>query len=140
VRDRIHYAASHEAEVKTYSLDGQLRRVTRFPGDQPYLQELPSFQNMVADSECHLWIQAYARLEDDLSPLWRVFDTTGAWLGTVMLPPNSDKVLQIGRDFVMILTLGADDVPFIRIHRLQKPGANASLEASHCVPPWPGRR
>jgi hypothetical protein len=140
VRDRIHYAASHEAEVKTYSLDGQLRRVTRFPGDQPYLQELPSFQNMVADSECHLWIQAYARLEDYLSPLWRVFDTTGAWLGTVMLPPNSDKVLQIGRDFVMILTLGADDVPFIRIHRLQKPGANASLEASHCVPPWPGRR
>jgi len=73
----------------------------------------PAFQRLLTDSEGHLWAQLPAFQGGRLT--WIVFDPEGRALGTVQTPPERDlHIREIGRDFLLGVGRGPDDVPVVR--------------------------
>jgi len=77
---------------------------------------------MHTDTEGNLWVlRRTSRYQPD-EPLADVLDPDGTWLGTVRLPDGVVRVLSIGTGNLIVLSRDALDVPYIRVHRIQKPG------------------
>jgi hypothetical protein len=80
---------------------------------------------MHTDTEGNLWVlRRTSRYQPD-EPLADVLDPDGRWLGTVRLPDGIERVLSIGTGNLIVLWRDALDVPYIRVHRIQKPEDSA---------------
>jgi hypothetical protein len=87
---------------------------------------MPAFEAIVVDALGNVWTKHYRLTSRYLQPddpaepnLWTVFDSAGALIGDVTLPPNL-RVTQIGNDWVLGIWTDADDVQHVRTHRIIK--------------------
>lgn len=80
---------------------------------------------MHADTEGNLWVLRRTSGYQPDEPLADVLDPDGTWLGTVRLPDGLERVLSIGSGNLVVLWRDALDVPYIRVHRIEKPGDSA---------------
>ena len=90
--------------------------------DLPIADYKPAYSRLLVDDQGLLWVQQFGRWglygpgpSDD----WWVFDTSGRWLGAVVMPPDL-RVVAVEKDFVIGVFLDALDVENIRLHRLNK--------------------
>jgi hypothetical protein len=133
-------------EIREYSFSGTLRRLIRLDepaqpvtrseydrlaavmaGESERLQKAyaaaplptnhPAFVELIVDQTGQLWARIYSALNSD--PSWLVFDVNGRCLGAVTLPSGLE-VQHIGSDFVLGRWRGADDVEYVRMHRLRR--------------------
>jgi len=82
---------------------------------------IPAIGAVHTDTEGNLWVlRRTSRYQPD-EPLADVLDPDGTWLGTVRLRDGVVRVLSIGTGNLIVLARDALDVPYIRVHRIQKP-------------------
>jgi hypothetical protein len=86
----------------------------------PALATLPYFSGLHRDAEGGVWVREFAPLPTD-SVRFRVFDNTGQWLGSTVLPPRSN-VLDIGRTRLLVSWQDDDDLEYLRVYRLMRGG------------------
>jgi hypothetical protein len=95
--------------------------------NEPYSSSVPAFSQLIVDGASRLWVRdahlADAAWAGQLNTLpviastWSVFDASGRWLCDVTMPARflpSD----IGRDYVLGLARGTDDVETVALYRL----------------------
>ena len=90
--------------------------------DLPIADCKPAYSRLLVDDQGLLWVQQFGRWSlygPGPSDQWWVFDTSGRWLGAVVMPPDL-TVLAVGKDFVIGVFLDALDVQNIRLHRLNR--------------------
>jgi hypothetical protein len=103
--------------------DAQISRMTGAPAPAsaeplPSRPTMPAFDHLIVDSEGYLWVRDF--VVDRAAPSrWSIFDASGAWLGTVELPPGL-YVSQIGPDWVLGRTKDELDVEHVRLYRLSR--------------------
>jgi hypothetical protein len=74
---------------------------------------------LLADDEGNLWVSEYARPGSDRN-VRLVFDSTGAWLGSVELPSGFGPQ-HIGPDFILGKRRDSLDVEHVLLYPLRKP-------------------
>ena len=90
--------------------------------DLPIADYKPAYSRLLVDDQGLLWVQQFGRWSlygPGPSDQWWVFDTSGRWLGAVVMPPDL-TVLAVEKDFVIGVFLDALDVQNIRLHRLNR--------------------
>jgi hypothetical protein len=80
---------------------------------------------MHTDTEGNLWVLRGTSGYQPDEPQADVLDPDGTWLGTVRLPDGIVRVLSIGSERLIALWRDPLDVPYIRVHRIQKPEDSA---------------
>lgn len=98
--------------------------------EKPYPEFLPAYSAILATPTGEIWVR-----EPDLTgapgcwclaglstvpSTWSVFDADGQWLADAAMPPRFIP-LEIGADYVLGRSRGADDVPHVVTYRLDKP-------------------
>ena len=98
--------------------------------DDTYPEVVPAYAAILATPTGEIWVR-----EPDLTGApgcwclagmptvqskWSVFDPTGRWLGDVSMPARFIP-LEVGADYVLGRSRGADDVPHAVMYRLEKP-------------------
>lgn len=83
---------------------------------------MPVFDDLVVDPDGWVWVRRYNLPWEDTVSIMDVHDTSGKWQGTVKLPssPARPYLLDIGRDYVLLLMIGDLDIPHIVKYRLLK--------------------
>lgn len=99
------------------------------PGRRPELRERlrednfpdtrPAYDRFLIDPAGRLWVRAFRGPGDERSR-WSVFDTAGAWLGDVGMPPRF-RATEIGVDHVLGVRRGDLDVPRVELYRIRRP-------------------
>jgi len=89
----------------------------------PIPERMPPYGALQADSRGNLWVGAWA-MYPEIARSWDVFDTTGAWLGAVPLPPGFDP-RDIGDDWVLGVERDELDVESVVVYPLGKGGPPA---------------
>ena len=86
----------------------------------------PAYDDLRTDAEGNVWARAprtdpasLASRDAAVPTQWSVFDTSGAWLGDVILPAGLEPH-EIGPDFVLGVWRDEDGVFYVRMHRLEK--------------------
>lgn len=111
-------------------LDEQAERMPEFAAETrsqrqivaetPFHKTLPAISMMGIDRSGNLWVTGlhswWSRASEDP---WDVFDRTGRWLTTVLVPQHL-RVLEIGDQYVIAAVRDELDVPFIHVYELQK--------------------
>jgi hypothetical protein len=97
--------------------------------EDAYPEVLPAYSAILASPTGEIWVR-----EPDLTgapgcwcfagmptvpSTWSVFDPAGRWLGDVSMPPRFIP-LEIGADYVLGRSRGADDAPHAVMYRLDK--------------------
>ena len=80
---------------------------------------LPRFADVRVDGDGHVWVMEYPT-PDQSRHMWYVFDSEGAWLGEVLGPDRSERVLHIGQSRLLTLARGDLDVPLIKVYTIHK--------------------
>ncbi len=99
--------------------------------EMTFADSMPLFGGLVIGRDGHLWVQGYPSAEELLSPgwdwdrsrrvpRWTVFDPEGRWLGEVHMPGET-QVHEIGSDYVLGVQRDEFDVPYVVLHRIEKP-------------------
>ena len=99
--------------------------------EMAFADSMPLFGGLVVARDGHLWVQGYPSAEDLLSPewdwnrrrrvpRWTVFGPEGRWLGEVAMPQEL-QVYEIGADYVLGIRTDELDVPYVVLHRIEKP-------------------
>lgn len=114
------------AELKELWLDGLVMRVA--PSERPALRQffaefptpdsLPAYDEILVDSENHLWVREFPPPGADVHQ-WSVFAPDLTWLGEVEIPAHIEP-LQIGPDFIVALASGENDVEQVAVYQLDR--------------------
>jgi hypothetical protein len=89
----------------------------------PVPDVMPAYARLLFDDLGNLWVRQY--LHEDVYQLepreqvWWIFDSQGAWLGSVRTPAGL-RVFRIQRDFVVGVFRDESDVPNVQLYRLKK--------------------
>jgi hypothetical protein len=78
----------------------------------------PAFERVYADTENRLWVKHFTDPPFNEAP-YDVFDTSGAFIGTVVLP-NGVEPLEIGTDYLIGLWRDESDVEFVQLYALRR--------------------
>ena len=95
--------------------------------NDPFARTLPAFSQMLVDGHGRLWIRE-AHLADaawagqlNTMPVvpstWSVFDSRGGWLCDVVMPARF-LPRDIGRDYILGIELGTDDIQTVALYPL----------------------
>lgn len=76
----------------------------------------PAYQEMRTDPAGRLWVRT---LDLDIPSAWDVFDPVGRWLGTLSVPV-AGRTLEIGEDYVLAASAGADRRSWVTLHRIER--------------------
>jgi hypothetical protein len=84
---------------------------------------LPAHGGIQVDGDGNVWVHELDLREPDAASLQRfqVFDADGRWLGLVELPVRL-AAIDIGPDYVAGVWRDADQVEYVHVYRLVKPG------------------
>ncbi|HEX9729111.1 MAG TPA: 6-bladed beta-propeller [Gemmatimonadales bacterium] len=130
----VHGAFWVTASSERYSSLVITRALDRLPpptGEPPYRVVVPTGSGDV-------WIREQA-VDADGTRMWIVIDSTGLAAATIQLPHRFD-VHSIGPDWVLGRWRNADDVNFIRLHRITRGEAPGSVPAWMRTAPLPTAR
>ena len=97
----------------------------------------PVHGSMLVDGQGNLWVERsdsadYRHYQRSYNPVtssptsWDVFDPTGVWYGTVILPARF-LLMQIGDDQIAGIWKNASDVEFVHVYGLRKPCTRHAL-------------
>jgi hypothetical protein len=145
---RYYYGEGDAFEIEEHASDGRLRRLIRVCEQPervdpdrmealiaerlaPYTGEIlryeetamrgsalpdsvPAYMEMQVDAADRLWVRRFAY---EGAPVWMVFDRDGRWLGDVETPDGL-ALLEIGADYLLGVARTEDDVPMLRLHRI----------------------
>lgn len=103
------------AELDDPSRAPALRSALR---DMPTPETMPAFQGLVVDAEGFLWVEDFRRPGVGLRS-WTVFDAEGTPRSRLSLPA-SNRVLEIGRDYVMAVFEDHLGVEYLRLYSLHR--------------------
>jgi hypothetical protein len=81
-----------------------------------YPKTLPAYGGVRVDAAQRLWVKDYP-IPGEQQPRWRVFDRSGALLGSVLTPAGLE-VLDIGTDSLVGVWLDENDVEYVRVYAL----------------------
>ena len=101
-------------------------RLTRKDFMRAAPDSMPYFDGLLIDPDTNVWIRRYEPPWSEEPSRWDVYTSAGTWLGTVRMPgPRSrmlfrTDLLEVGRDYVLIVTQDSLDVASVAKHRLQK--------------------
>ncbi|MGH7574886.1 MAG: 6-bladed beta-propeller [Longimicrobiales bacterium] len=99
--------------------DEQRRTRQRIIAAQEFPAVLPAYSALHIDRIGNLWVERY-RVHRDDPQRWAVFDSEGAYLGTLDLPARFE-VHEIYDDAVLGVWRDDADVQHVRLHRILKP-------------------
>ena len=85
----------------------------------PVMDRYPTHSRMIADADGNLWVQSYRRPTATGPVRWLIFDPDGAVIARIDLPPRLD-IFEIGRDYVLGVHPGDDDLERIVLHPLRR--------------------
>jgi hypothetical protein len=100
--------------------DDQRRRTEQLYRDMPVPETFPAYGGIALSVEGYLWVREYD-LPGAAANNWSVFDAEGRLGGTLRLPPRLQP-LDIGPDYLLGLWQDADDVEYVQLYALIKPG------------------
>jgi hypothetical protein len=83
----------------------------------PYRDSLPAYDRMHVDRMGSVWMRKHA-IPGEMLTDWLIFDHDGTWLTTVAMP-SEFQVLDVGHDYVLVLTRDDLDVERVRWYRLE---------------------
>lgn len=109
-----HSALSLEAYVGFELMHRNARRFFQMGAAAP--EWIASVQTLRVDAGGRLWAERYRPSWDSVA-VWDVFDTEGAWLGGVIMPPNR-LVHEIGEDYVLTSYRDEQRVARLAMYRL----------------------
>jgi len=75
---------------------------------------------LAVDSEGALWLERHELDGDPSAAPHTVIAPDGRWLGDVPLPPSVGQIVQIGPDFILSVHTDDFDVPYVRLHALER--------------------
>jgi len=84
----------------------------------PHADFMPAFEALLLDSEGYLWVED-KNIPGDTLRTWTVFDKSGVPETRLSLPATN-RVLDIGRDFVMAVFRDELDVEYVRVYPLTR--------------------
>ena len=116
------------AELEAY-IQGRIRmapperhpEIRRSLETMPIPETMPPYGAIQADDEGNLWVGAWA-MYPETAATWDVFDTTGAWLGTVAVPAGFGP-WDIGEDWILGVEKDELDVEHVVVYPLIKASA-----------------
>ena len=79
---------------------------------------MPAFGQLITDARGLVWVKDYVPLGGDADNRFLVFDPSGVWLSTVVAPKGL-RILSIGEDHVIGVTVDDLEVERISVHALQ---------------------
>jgi hypothetical protein len=103
--------------------DPQLRAAwDQYFANVPFPEDLPAYRQLEVDREGNLWVQAW---DPPGSPeiSWSVFSPAGRWITEVRGPRG--QILEIGRDYLILLLRDELGVERVAVMRIIKPGTSA---------------
>ena len=86
----------------------------------PVMERFPAHSRMIADADGNLWVQPYRRPTDTGPARWLVFEAEGALIARAELPRRLEP-FEIGREYVLGVHPGEDDLERVVLHRLRRP-------------------
>lgn len=78
-------------------------------------EKVPAYVDMLGDPDGYLWVALYGR--PDEAQRWIVFDSLGAWAGTISLP-RGFEAYEIGHDYLLGKGTNVDGTETVEILRL----------------------
>jgi hypothetical protein len=87
-------------------------------GGNPMPDRIPAVSDVIVDSEGNAWVRRFV-MPGKAENRWGVFDTSGAFLGHLLLPTGLE-VLEIGSDHVLGKARDSLGVEQVRLHRLRR--------------------
>ncbi|MGW8267810.1 MAG: hypothetical protein ACWGSQ_15700 [Longimicrobiales bacterium] len=114
-RDVERFIEEEVAELDDPSTAPALRSSLR---DMPTPETMPAFQGLVVDSEGFLWVEDFRPPGVGLRR-WTVFDPEGTPRTRLSLP-SSNRVLEIGQDYLMAVFEDHLGVEYLRLYSLQR--------------------
>lgn len=86
----------------------------------PIPDSVPAIEKLIRDQAGNLW--AARRKADGETRDYDVFDPDGRWLMSLRLPAGPRDVFEIGERHVLARWTDENDVQFLRVYRIEKPG------------------
>lgn len=80
---------------------------------------VPPISDVTCDVDGNFWVMDYPAFAVDKVSKWSVFSRDGVWQNDVTLPPDQ-RVLEIGRDFILLGSRYNAEVEQVRAYRLVK--------------------
>lgn len=89
--------------------------------DREHADSLPAFGQLLVDPAGTVWLTAWTHPSDPdgSRPAAEVFDSQGAWLGSVELPANL-WILDVGIDYLLGVRRGEFDEPYVELHSIDR--------------------
>jgi hypothetical protein len=84
----------------------------------PAPERTPVFRSIRIDRLAYIWVEQFPLPTDDVSAWW-IFDPQGQLTASVRLPSRL-QVLEIGADYVLVLTSGNLGVHRVEMYGLQR--------------------
>lgn len=116
-RDRRAYIQESSEEMED---PAQREEYERYVEGLPLPENFPPFSRLLGDLEGYLWVQEFRRPGEGVGA-WRVFDPEGNPVAWVSFPERF-RPLEIGRDYVLGLSLDEVDVEHIQVFALIRNG------------------
>ena len=86
--------------------------------DMPVPETMPAYGGLMSDSPGNLWVGEWA-MYPQVARRWTVFDSAGAWLGEVEMPPAFSPT-DIGEDWILGVETDEMDVEYVSLYPLEK--------------------
>lgn len=103
------------AEAGDPSAEPAIRR--KYDG-MPIPERMPAFSRLKVDQLGHLWVERYRR-PGEVLPVFDVLDPAGEFVASVAIP-EGNRILQVGKDFVLTLHQDEFDVETVRVYALTR--------------------
>jgi hypothetical protein len=91
--------------------------------DVPLPSTRPTYSGIRVGPEGEIWLKQFSLVPGDVRsgevPRWSVFDSSGAYLGTIALPAGFE-LHQVGKDFVLGVTRNELDVQVVELYSLDR--------------------
>lgn len=97
------------------------RSLRRTYADMPFGERVPAYTDLLVDEVGNLWVEE-PMLPGDSARTWTVFDSTGALLGPVAMPPRF-SLMAAGEDWVLGRRENELGVERVELLPLVKPGS-----------------
>ncbi len=88
--------------------------------DLPVADSIPAIGGLISDEVGNLWVGRRVGFLDEKTSEYDVFDSTGRWTTTVLLPDEIDEVFEIGDDYILARYLDEFDVHYLRVYQIVK--------------------
>jgi hypothetical protein len=81
---------------------------------------LPAIRRVFSDPVGNLWIQRRSESDPSAEGPFDVLDPNGRWFGTVEMPQDAGRVLEIGRDYILTVWYDELRVDYLRVYQVRK--------------------